>query len=74
VNISEQYNHGIRAPLDMIVFLLLLMKQLKECDPLMLPGFASFSPSHMLIHTTLVLWYIGSHVLEIIQIKTLVYG
>jgi hypothetical protein len=74
VNVSEQYDHGIKALLGMIVFLLSLMRQLKECDPLMLPTFDSFFLSHMRIYTILVPWCIGFHASGTTQMKTLVYG
>jgi hypothetical protein len=43
VNVSGQYNHGIKALLDMIAFLLSLMIQPKECNPLILPMRLLFS-------------------------------
>src|SRR5262245_46500121 len=74
MNVSEQYNRGVKVHLGMIAFLSSPMKWLKECDPSMLSTFASFSLSYTLVHIILVPWCIGFHGLETIQMKTLVYG
>jgi hypothetical protein len=74
VNISEQFNHGAKALLAMIVFLSALTKQLKECDPSTLHVFASFFLSRILVYIIPAPWFIGFRVSGTTQMRTLVYG